>query len=87
MKKTQILFILFVLTLLVGVLSFSIASTTMQTYIFSINIMIFFVWILYLFKIESFAKSHPNIYTILYIFFIVVFAVILPKVLIGLLNP
>ena len=81
--KVKILFIISIVTLLLGVLLFFIKEidSFIVAFFLSISFMTFFISILHLLGIESFSKKYPTPYSFVYAIIIVLFAILIPDIL------
>jgi len=79
----KILFIISIVTLLLGVLLFFVREidSFIITWILSTSFMTFFMSILHLLDIESFSKKYPTLYSFVYIAIIILFAILIPDIL------
>jgi len=79
----KILFIMSIVTLLLGVLLFFVSqiNSFIIALILSIGFMVFFIFILHLLNIESFSKKYPIIYSFIFIAILGIFGGLLPNIL------
>jgi len=79
----KILFIMSIVTLLLGVLLFFVSqiNSFVIALILSTGFMVFFIFILHLLNIESFSKKYPTIYSFIFIAILGIFGGLLPNIL------
>ena len=79
----KILFIISIVTLLLGVLLFFVREidSFIITWILSTSFMTFFMSILHLLDIESFSKKYPTLYSFIFIAILGIFGGLLPNIL------